>query len=190
MQKIILLALLSTLALSFTPVTFNYNFIELECAEGACSDDFNTCACTINNAIRIYQRGSTSYLAVGSIIPTCTSAYNYSCSLNGLYMKSDGSRLIVKIGTDSTYKAYDLTNTSYPQVGTINFGGGSTYMNPMKGDYFFVSTWTEFQFFHFEPTNSSYVLNYTYTIPSNVYSYDVSCSSDGKMIVYSTFKYG
>ena len=190
MQKITLLALLSILALSFTPVTFNYNFIELECTEGACSDDFNTCACTINNAIRIYQRGSTSYIVVGSIIPTCTSAYNYSCSLSGVYMKSDGSRLIVKVVTDNTYKAYDLTNPSYPQVGTISFSGGSAYMNPMKGDYFFVSKSTEFQFFHFEPTNSSYVLNYTYTLLSYAYSYEVSCSSDGKMIVYFTFKYG
>ena len=97
---------------------------------------------------------------------------------------------MVRSTTDSTYKAYDLTNTSYPQVGTINNSWGSTYMDPMKGDYFLLSSASEFQFFHFESTNSSYVLNYTYTLPSNVYSYEAGCSSDAKLLVYFTFKYG
>lgn len=105
-------------------------------------------------------------------------------------MKGDGSRLMVRSLSDNTYKAYDLTNTSYPLVGTINFNGGTTYMDPMKGDYFIASTTSLFQFFHFEPTNSSYVLNYSYTPPSSAYSQEVGYSSDARLLVYFTFKYG
>ena len=161
------MVLLLLLVVAFTNLAKN-GYFQLPGTAISCTSDYNLCTIVLGTDLILYQFTASAYAEVTRMTPSCQIVTG--CSLDFNFLTPDGSRSITYSITDTSFKVYSISGSTFTflqSISTTTFS--STYDRIfMIGNYIMIATKTSLKLYFFNSGTSQYSLNHTQIMSSMV----------------------